>query len=63
MESFTLREETKGDSKTIAELVYKTEDDPCLLYTSSKREKIQKKLLTYICKRGITTASHQVSIL
>ena len=28
MESFTLREATKGDSKTIAELVYKTEDDP-----------------------------------
>lgn len=27
MESFTLREATKGDSKTIAELVYKTEDD------------------------------------
>lgn len=28
MESFTLREATKGDSKIIAELVYKTEDDP-----------------------------------
>ena len=28
MESFTLREATKGDSKTIAELVFKTEDDP-----------------------------------
>ena len=28
MESFTLREATKGDSTIIAELVYKTEDDP-----------------------------------
>ena len=28
MESFTLREATKGDSEFIAELVYKTEDDP-----------------------------------
>ena len=26
MESFTLREATKGDSEFIAELVYKTED-------------------------------------
>ena len=28
MESFTVREATKGESKFIAELVYKTEDDP-----------------------------------
>lgn len=28
MESFTLREATKGDSTIIAELVYKTEDNP-----------------------------------
>lgn len=44
MESFTLREATKGDSKTIAELVYKTEDDPEHVWGYGSKDEIINRI-------------------
>ena len=50
MESFTLREATKGDSKTIAELVYKTEDDAEHVWGYGNKVEIINRIKNFLKK-------------
>ena len=62
MESFTLREATKGDSKTIAELVYKTEDDPEHVWGYGSKDEIINRIKMLVECEGSRYSYNNVKV-
>ncbi|CUN47479.1 GNAT family N-acetyltransferase [Clostridium disporicum] len=62
MESFTLREATKGDSKTIAELVYKTEDDPEHVWGYGSKDEIINRIKILVECEGSRYSYNNVKV-
>ncbi|MBX9138802.1 MULTISPECIES: GNAT family N-acetyltransferase [unclassified Clostridium] len=62
MESFTLREATKGDSEFIAELVYKTEDDPEHVWGYGSREEIIDRIKWLVESEGSRYSYNNVEV-
>lgn len=62
MESFTLREATKGDSRTIAELVYKTEDDPQQVWGYGSKDEIINRIKMLVECEGSRYSYNNVKV-
>ena len=62
MESFTLREATKGDSKTIAELVYKTEDDPEHVWGYGSKDEVINRIKMLVECEGSRYSYNNVKV-
>lgn len=62
MESLTVREATKGDSKFIAELVYKTEDDPEHVWGYGSKNEIIDRIKWLIESEGSRYSYNNVEV-